>query len=69
MSTFQLSEEERDIVALVREFVDEQVKPVVRELEHANTYPEALIEAMKDLGVYGLVVPPPYGDVQVSTPL
>jgi alkylation response protein AidB-like acyl-CoA dehydrogenase len=43
------------------------VKPVVRELEHANTYPEALIEAMKALGVYGLVVPAPYGDVQVST--
>jgi alkylation response protein AidB-like acyl-CoA dehydrogenase len=43
------------------------VRPVVRELEHANTYPEALIEQMKALGVYGLVVPAPYGDVQVST--
>ncbi|MFL6096417.1 MAG: acyl-CoA dehydrogenase family protein, partial [Blastococcus sp.] len=67
MNTSQLSAEERDIVALVREFVDDQVKPVVRELEHANTYPETLIEQMKALGVYGLVVPAPYGDVQVST--
>jgi alkylation response protein AidB-like acyl-CoA dehydrogenase len=54
-------------VRLVREFVDDEVRPVVRELEHANTYPEALIAAMKALGVYGLVVPAPYGDVQVST--
>jgi alkylation response protein AidB-like acyl-CoA dehydrogenase len=67
MSTSQLSVEERDIVRLVREFVDQRVKPVVRELEHAGTYPEDLIERMKGLGVYGLVVPAPYGDVQVST--
>ena len=59
MSTSQLPAEERDIVPLVRAFVDEQVRPVVRELEHANTYPEALIEQMKALGVFGLVVPRP----------
>ena len=31
------------------------------DLEHANTYPEALIEQMKELGVFGLGVPEPYG--------
>jgi alkylation response protein AidB-like acyl-CoA dehydrogenase len=67
MITMQLSTEEREIVRLVRDFVDSEVRPVVRELEHANTYPEALIEQMKQLGVFGLVVPPPYGEVQVST--
>src|SRR3954465_16002847 len=67
MSTSQLSVEERAIVALVREFVDTEGRPVTGELEHANTYPEALIEQMKELGVFGLVVPPPYGEVQVST--
>jgi alkylation response protein AidB-like acyl-CoA dehydrogenase len=67
MNTRRLSVEEQDIVRLVRGFVDGEVRPVVRELEQANTYPEALIEQMKALGVYGLVVPEPYGDVQVST--
>jgi alkylation response protein AidB-like acyl-CoA dehydrogenase len=67
MSTSQLSDEERAIVRLVRDFVDNEVRPVVRELEHANAYPEGLIEQMKQLGVFGLVVPPPYGEVQVST--
>jgi alkylation response protein AidB-like acyl-CoA dehydrogenase len=67
MSMSQLSAEEREIVRLVRDFVDRYVRPVVRELEHADTYPEALIERMKQLGVFGLVVPPPYGEVQVST--
>jgi hypothetical protein len=44
------------------------VRPVVRELEHANTYPEHLIDQMKQLGMFGLAVPAPYGDVQVSMP-
>ena len=33
-----------------------------------NTYPEALIEQMKQLGAFGLAIPEPYGDAPVSTP-
>lgn len=62
-----LTEEEQAIVDTVRDFVDRDVRPVVRELEHANTYPENLIEQMKQLGIFGLAVPEPYGDVEVST--
>ncbi|MGI5491305.1 acyl-CoA dehydrogenase family protein [Microtetraspora malaysiensis] len=62
----ELSEEERAIVATVRDFVDREVRPVARGLEHADEYPEALIEQMKRLGVFGLAVPEPYGDVHVS---
>ncbi|MFI6377274.1 acyl-CoA dehydrogenase family protein [Streptomyces sp. NPDC050546] len=69
MSTLDiLSEDEQFIVRTVRDFVDKEVKPVVRELEHANTYPEALIEQMKRLGVFGLAVPEEYGGTPVSTP-
>src|SRR5579862_4851527 len=61
-----LGEEESAVVALVREFVDREVKPVVRELEHGNTYPEKLIEQMKRLGIFGLAIPEPWGGGQVS---
>src|SRR5690606_7878370 len=54
--------------ATVREFVDEKVKPVVRELEHANAYPEELINMMKEMGIFGLAVPEGYGGNEVSTP-
>jgi len=64
----KLDADEQAIVKTVRDFVDREVRPVVRELEHANTYPEALIEQMKDMGVFGLAIPEPYGFVQVSTP-
>jgi alkylation response protein AidB-like acyl-CoA dehydrogenase len=64
----KLTAEEDAIVATVREFVDKQVRPVVRELEHANTYPEALIAQMKQIGVFGLAIPEPYGYGAVSMP-
>jgi alkylation response protein AidB-like acyl-CoA dehydrogenase len=64
----KLDPEEAAIVKTVRDFVDGEVRPIARELEHANTYPEKLIEQMKQMGIYGLAIPEPYGDVQVSTP-
>jgi alkylation response protein AidB-like acyl-CoA dehydrogenase len=63
-----LSTEERAVVDTVRRFVDSEVRPVARDLEHANTYPEHLIEQMKRLGVFGLAIPEPYGGAPVSTP-
>ncbi|MFJ9009784.1 acyl-CoA dehydrogenase family protein [Streptomyces canus] len=63
-----LSDDERLVVRTVREFVDKDVRPVVRELEHSDTYPEQLIERMKELGVYGLAIPEEYGGNAVSTP-
>jgi alkylation response protein AidB-like acyl-CoA dehydrogenase len=66
MST--LSSEERYVVETVRDWVDREVKPVVRDLEHANEYPEKLIEQMKELGIYGLAIPEPWGEAPVSMP-
>ncbi|MBW8706504.1 Acyl-CoA dehydrogenase [Streptomyces sp. MBT84] len=66
-STARITEDERSIVEVVADFVDNEVLPVVRQLEHADTYPEELIEQMKRLGVFGLLVPAEYGGVDVST--
>ncbi|GAA2547647.1 acyl-CoA dehydrogenase family protein [Mycolicibacterium diernhoferi] len=63
-----LSAEEKSLIETVRDFVEKQVKPVVRDLEHTNTYPEELIETMKDIGIFGLAIPEPYGFGQVSMP-
>jgi butyryl-CoA dehydrogenase len=63
-----LSEEETMLVETVREFVDRDVKPTVRDVEHANEYPEAWIEQMKRIGIYGLAVPEEYGGSPVSMP-
>jgi alkylation response protein AidB-like acyl-CoA dehydrogenase len=64
----ELSRDERDVIDTVRQFVDREVRPVARDLEHANTYPDALIEQLKRLGVFGLAIPEPYGQAPVSMP-
>jgi alkylation response protein AidB-like acyl-CoA dehydrogenase len=61
-----LTEEEAAIVALVREFTDREVRPVARELDHTNTYPDKLIDQMKEMGIFGLAIPGPWGETQVS---
>ncbi|EMD21696.1 acyl-CoA dehydrogenase family protein [Amycolatopsis azurea] len=61
-----MTEEETAIVALVAEFVDREVRPAAQELDHTNTYPEKLIDQMKAMGVFGLAVPVPWGETQVS---
>jgi alkylation response protein AidB-like acyl-CoA dehydrogenase len=63
-----LNAEEQAVVEVVRHFVDREVRPQVRELEHANTYPEALIAKMKELGIFGLAIPEPWGEAPVSMP-
>src|SRR6201985_1415487 len=62
-----LNDDEAMLVATVREFVDKEVRPTVREVEHANEYPEAWIEQMKRIGIYGLAIPESYGGSPVST--
>ena len=66
--TTTLDVEESLLVETVRDFIDRDVKPTVREVEHANEYPEAWIEQMKRIGLYGLAIPEEYGGAPVSMP-
>ncbi|MFC6870530.1 acyl-CoA dehydrogenase family protein [Haloechinothrix salitolerans] len=61
-----MSPEEKTLVQTVRTFVDKKVKPVVWELEAENTYPEQLIDEMKDMGIFGLLIDEPYSPGRVS---
>jgi alkylation response protein AidB-like acyl-CoA dehydrogenase len=63
-----LTDEERLLVETVRAFIDRDVKPTVRDVEHANEYPEKWIEQMKQIGIYGLAIPEEYGGSPVSMP-
>jgi butyryl-CoA dehydrogenase len=63
-----LTDEEVLLVETVRAFIDRDVKPTVRDVEHANEYPEKWIEQMKQIGIYGLAIPEEYGGSPVSMP-
>ncbi|MDN5776858.1 MAG: acyl-CoA dehydrogenase family protein [Humibacillus sp.] len=61
-----LTDEQTELVKLVREFVDEQIIPVATELEHRDEYPQAIVDQMKQMGIFGLMIPEEYGGLGES---
>jgi alkylation response protein AidB-like acyl-CoA dehydrogenase len=61
-----LTEDQRELLALVRQFVDEQIMPVATSLEHADEYPTQIVEGMKEMGIFGLMIPEEYGGLGES---
>ena len=64
-----LPEEERAVVDAVARWVDREVRPAAGRLERAGEYPGALIDQMKEMGVFGLAVPARWSESAVSTRL
>src|SRR5919204_4922459 len=54
------------IVAAVRRFVQTEVSPVATALEHADTYPHALVARMRELGLFGALIPLNYGGLGLA---
>jgi alkylation response protein AidB-like acyl-CoA dehydrogenase len=61
-----LTDDQRELLALVRQFVDEQILPVATELEHRDEYPTAIVEGLKQMGVFGLMIPEEFGGLGES---
>ncbi|MEE8313807.1 MAG: acyl-CoA dehydrogenase family protein [Myxococcota bacterium] len=59
----ELTDEQSQIVETVRKFVDNEVAPVASELDHRDEYPHALVERMKELGLFGATIPEEYGGI------
>ena len=61
-----LTEVQREILAAVRDFTDNEILPVATELEHNDEYPTAIVAGLKELGVFGLMIPEEYGGLGES---
>jgi alkylation response protein AidB-like acyl-CoA dehydrogenase len=59
----QLNDTQKAMIEMVREFVEKDVIPVADEMEHADEYPEAIVEQMKEMGLFGITVPEEYGGI------
>jgi alkylation response protein AidB-like acyl-CoA dehydrogenase len=55
-----LNEDQAEIIKAVRTFVEEKILPVATELEHADEYPTEIVEGLKELGIFGLMIPEEY---------
>jgi alkylation response protein AidB-like acyl-CoA dehydrogenase len=64
--TEDLDDIQTDILAAVHDFVDKEIIPNANTLEHADEYPTEIVEGLKELGVFGLVIPEEYGGLGQS---
>ncbi len=60
---FELTDEQRLIIETVRKFVDNDVIPVASDLDHRDEYPHALVDRVKELGLFGATIPEAYGGI------
>lgn len=69
MSDEPFTPEETAIIATVARFVAERVRPNVGKFERDGTYPQALVDEMRELGLYGIAVPERYGGLGLHLPV
>jgi alkylation response protein AidB-like acyl-CoA dehydrogenase len=61
-----LTEIQQEILSTVKSFVDKEIIPVAQELEHTDTYPQEIVDGMKEMGLFGLTIPEEYGGLGES---
>lgn len=61
-----LTDVQVEIIRAVREFVDKEIIPVANDLEHADEYPTRIVDGLRELGLFGLVIPEEYGGLGES---
>ncbi|MDQ2723705.1 MAG: acyl-CoA dehydrogenase family protein, partial [Actinomycetota bacterium] len=64
--TANLTEVQQEILSTVRTFVDKEIIPRAQELEHADTYPQEIVDGMKEMGLFGLMIPEEFGGLGES---
>jgi alkylation response protein AidB-like acyl-CoA dehydrogenase len=57
----EITDEQRAIVEMIRQFTDEQILPHAGHYDHDDEFPEAIVEQMKELGLFGVTIPEEYG--------
>jgi alkylation response protein AidB-like acyl-CoA dehydrogenase len=55
------TDEQKAITEMVRQFVDNEVLPIAGEHDHEDKFPDAVVEQMKELGLFGVTIPEEYG--------
>jgi alkylation response protein AidB-like acyl-CoA dehydrogenase len=64
--TIQLTQDQKDFQEAIRAFVDKEIIPVARDMEHSGEYPSAIVEHMKEMGLFGMTIPEEFGGLGVD---
>jgi alkylation response protein AidB-like acyl-CoA dehydrogenase len=58
---YEKTDEQKAILEMVRQFVDEQILPQAEHYDHEDEFPEPIVEQMKELGLFGVTIPEEHG--------
>ena len=61
MAIATTTDEQKAICEMVRQFADEQIIPNAEHYDHEDSFPEPIVEQMKELGLFGVTIPEEYG--------
>ncbi len=61
-----LTDVQQEIIGAVRDFVEKEVLPAAAEFDRADAYPERIVDGMKKLGLFGVMIPEAYGGLGES---
>ena len=54
-------EDEAILLETIQRWTDKELKPIVKEYDHADRYPTHIVEQMKEMGLFGATISPEYG--------
>src|SRR5919106_320761 len=63
---YEKTDEQKAILEMVRQFVDEQIIPKAEHYDHEDEFPEPIVEQMRELGLFGVTIPEEYGGMGVD---
>ncbi|MDT7558558.1 MAG: hypothetical protein QOI68_3028 [Pseudonocardiales bacterium] len=64
--TAGLTDVQQEILSTVKSFVDKEIIPHAQELEHSDTYPQDIVDGMKEMGLFGLTIAEEFGGLGES---
>ena len=63
---FTLNEEQTAFKAVLRDFVEKEIKPVANEWERSGRYPTEIVKGLADMGLFGMTIPEEYGGLDID---
>ncbi len=63
---FELTEDQKLLKDMVREFTQKEIEPKVKSLEDRHEFPQELLDKLGNLGILGMTIPPEYGGIKTD---
>ncbi|MEY3136335.1 MAG: acyl-CoA dehydrogenase [Pseudomonadota bacterium] len=57
---------DNEIIDSIERWCERELRPVAKKFDHADEYPESIVEQMKELGLFGATIDPEYGGLGLS---